>query len=121
MIRGRGNKYGAKKTACNHGHTHDSGKEARRCNDLHLLARAGEIDSLEVQPQYWFVIGGKQVKHDNGRRVGFKADFRYFDRERFQDVVEDVKAANPRARSNDYPLRKAMFKALFPAIDFREV
>lgn len=120
-MRGRANKYGAKKTRCSQGHLHDSAKEARRCNDLHLLARAGEIDDLEVQPKFYFCIGGVQVKHDNGRRVGFTPDFSYIDMKSGADVVEDVKAASTRARSNDYPLRKAMFKALFPAIEFREV
>lgn len=116
-MQGRANKYGAKKTRCSHGHTHDSAKEARRCNDLHLLARAGEIDDLEVQPQYWFVIGGKQVKHDNGRRVGFKPDFSYIDLKTGADVVEDAKGY----RTTDYVLRAAIFKALFPTIQFREV
>lgn len=112
-------KYGAKPTACNNGHKHPSAKEARRCNDLHLLQRAGQISRLEIEPQFHFVINGVQVKHDNGRRVGYKPDFQYFEGDK--NVVEDVKSGSFRGRSQDYPLRKAVFKALFPYIEFREV
>jgi len=108
-------KYGAKKSECLHGHTHDSIKEAKRCNELHLLQRAGEISDLEVQPQFWFVIDGRQIKHDNGRRVGMRPDFRYKEG-LLRDTVEDVKGF----KTTDYTLRKAIFKALFPEINFVE-
>lgn len=111
------NKYHAKKTDCHHGHRHDSRKEARRCDHLHLLQRAGEIEALEQQPQYWFAIDGVQVKHANGRRVGFKPDFRYRDRHSGATVVEDSKGV----RTEAYVLRAAMFRALFPGVEFREV
>lgn len=110
----RGNKYYAKKSECHHGHTHDSIKEAKRCNELHLLQMAGEISHLQVQPQFWFVIDGRQIKHDNGRRVGMKPDFQYFKGD--QNIVEDCKGF----RTSDYVLRKAIFKALFPFITFVE-
>ena len=109
------NKYGAKKSQCLHGHTHDSIKEAKRCNELHLLERAGHITDLEVQPQFWFQINGQQVTHDNGRRVGFRPDFRYKEG-LLRDTVEDVKGF----KTADYTLRKAIFKALFPNINFVE-
>lgn len=114
-MRRRVNKYGAKKADCLHGHVHDSIKEAKRCNELHLLARAGQISDLQVQPQFWFVIDGRQVKHDGGRRVGFKPDFRYKEG-LLRDTVEDVKGF----KTSDYVLRKAIFKALFPDINFVE-
>lgn len=117
MTRGRGNKFGAKKTECQHGHLHDSAREATRCSELHLLQRAGEIEDLRVWPQFWFIINGQQVKHANGRRVGFKPDFAYVDRKTGADVVEDSKGF----RTPDYVLRSAIFRALFPTIDFREV
>lgn len=112
-------KFGAKRTACNSGHTHASGKEARRCNDLHLMQKAGQISRLTIEPQFWFAINGVQIKHDNGRRVGIKADFQYF--EGNANVVEDVKASGIGGRARDYPLRKAIFRALYPFIEFREV
>ena len=113
----RANKYGARKSPCKQGHTHDSGREAKRCNDLHLLQRAGQIANLRMQPQFWFIIDGKQVKHANGRRVGFKPDFAYIEVPSLDDVVEDSKGM----RTEAYVLRAAIFRALFPEVDFREV
>lgn len=111
------NKYRAKKSECAHGHTHDSGREAKRCNDLHILQRAGHIFNLQQQHQFWFVIDGKQMKHPNGRRVGFKADFFYTEVKNLKDVAEDAKGFTVR----DYPLRAALFRALFPMVELREV
>jgi hypothetical protein len=111
----RRNKYGAKKAHCNLGHTHDSRKEARWCNDLHLLAKAGAISDLVTHPQFWFVIDGKQVKHRNGRRVGYQADFAFVENGR--QVVVDAKGFSVR----DWPLRRAIFEALFPDHELREV
>lgn len=113
----RGNKYRAKKAPCHQGHTHDSGREAKRCNDLHLLQRAGQIANLQIQPQFWFIIEGRQVKHPNGRRVGFKPDFSYIELPRLNDVVEDSKGV----RTEAYVLRAALFRALFPQHELREV
>lgn len=111
------NKFRAKRTPCNQGHTHASGKEARRCNDLHLMQCAGAISHLRVEPQFWFVIDGVQVKHGNGRRVGYKPDFQYF--EGAANVVEDVKSSATKTEA--YTLRKAIFLALHPYIELREV
>jgi hypothetical protein len=109
------NKYGATKAACAYGHQHASKREAKRCNDLHILERAGQITHLEVEPQFWFVINGEQMKHDNGRRVGYKADFSY--REGDKAIAEDSKGFVVR----DWPLRRALFRHLFPLIELREV
>jgi hypothetical protein len=78
------------------------------------LQTAGEISDLTIHPQYWFVINGKQLKHPNGRRVGYKSDFEYI--ENGMLVTEDVKGVIVR----DWPLRRAVFKALFPNHDLRE-
>jgi hypothetical protein len=45
----RGNKFGAKRCHCQSGHMHDSIAEARRCNDLVMLERAGAIRNLRQQ------------------------------------------------------------------------
>lgn len=110
------NKYGAKVSRCAHGHTHPSRKEARRCGELHLLQRAGVISELTNQPEFWFSINGRQIKHPNGRRVGYKADFSY--RENGAHVVEDTKSKATKTEA--YALRIAIFRALFPEIAFRE-
>lgn len=113
------NKYFAKKANCAQGHTHDSIKEARRCETLHAMQKKGEITDLKVHPQFWFVINGKQVKHDNGRRVGVKLDFQY-KTANGRTVCEDVKPQSRLAISRDWPLRKAIFKALFEDYDLYE-
>lgn len=112
-------KYGAKKTVCGQLHTHDSKLEAARCDQLHLMQRMGDITHLEVHPKFYFIINGNQVKHDNGRRVAYTADFQYFTNDKC--VVEDVKPSSKFAISRDYPLRIAVFKALYPSITFMEV
>ena len=113
----RPNKYGAKKTACRAGHVHASKREAARCDELHLLVRAGEIESLELHPKFWFSINGQQLKHDTGRRVGYTADFSFIDRQSGKRVIEDTKGFSAR----DWPLRKALFRALYPDLILREV
>lgn len=109
------NKYNARASHCSAGHEHASKREAKRCNDLRILERAGKISELRQQPQYWFVINGSQVKIDNGRRAGVKLDFAYIENGR--EIAEDSKGYAAR----DWPLRKAIFKALFPHIELREV
>jgi len=107
-------KYRSVKANCNAGHTHDSKREAVRCNELHVLQAAGAISELKVHPQYWFVINGRQLKHANGRRVGYKSDFEYL--ENGIKITEDVKGVIVR----DWPLRRAVFIALFPNHTLRE-
>ena len=112
-------KWKAKKAYCKEGHKHDSISEAKRCDELHLMLAAGEIDDLIVWPQFWFVIDGRQVKHDNGRRLGYLADFGYS--QNGNEIVEDVKPSSKAADSRDWPIRKAVFKALFPTYELREI
>lgn len=111
------NKYRAKKTPCQNGHTHDSAREARRCNDLHLLERQKKIGFLQVQPRYEFTIAGKPLKMKNGHTARFTADFAYVELPSLKHVAEDSKGFVVR----DYPLRAALFRALFPMIELREV
>lgn len=115
----KGHKYHAAATVCQKGHKHPSKREAKRCDELHLLERAGQIAMLRVQPQFWFVIDGKQVKHANGRRVGYKADFAYAELPGLNDVVEDVKSSATMTEAS--VLRLALFRALFPDVELRIV
>ena len=107
-------KYRAVKSQCRAGHTHDSKREAIRCNELHDLQAAGAISDLIIHPQYWFIINGRQIKHGNGRRVGYRSDFEYI--ENGIQITEDVKGVVVR----DWPLRRAIFIALFPDHQLRE-
>lgn len=109
----RGNKFKAKRTPCYHGHVHASGKEARRCNDLHILQRAGAIRNLEQQPVYRFTVEGRAVMVGK-RQLKITLDFRYI--ENGQLVVEDSKGM----RTRDYIVRTAFFRAFHPDIILRE-
>lgn len=110
----RGNKFKAKRTPCYHGHVHASKKEAGRCNDLHILQRAGAISDLEQQPVYRFTINGVPVTHLNGRQLKFTPDFRYIEGGRL--TVEDAKGV----RTEAYQVRAAFFRACHPELILRE-
>jgi len=116
-MRPRGNKYSATRTTCALGHKHASKRQATRCDELHLLQAAGEIEDLQIEPQFWFEIGGEVIKHQNGRRVGYKPDFSY--RERGAHVVEDVKGGPTMTEAAT--LRMTLFRALFPLHELRVV
>ena len=107
------NKYGAKKTTCASGHSHDSKREAARCIELHLLQICGEISDLDVHPKYEFFIDYKPVKMRNGHTAGYTADFEYIEGGKL--IWEDVKGMIVR----DFPLRSALFRHLNPDIELR--
>lgn len=109
------NKYRAKKTNCNNGHCHDSKRESKRCDDLHLFQRAGHIAGLCIEPQYYFHINGNPLKHPNGRRAGYKPDFSYS--ENGKVVCEDVKSSATMTEAA--VLRMTLFRHLFPHIELR--
>jgi len=118
----RTSKHGnAKKTGCLHGHTHDSRREAKRCNDLHILQRAGAIIGLTNQPRYEFRIGGRPVRMGNGQCARVTLDFAYFEMPGEKAVAEDVKGRSREADSRDWPLRRALFQALYPDVELRVV
>lgn len=105
------NKYRAKPTTVD-GIRFDSGAEARRYAQLKLLARAGIVTDLELQPRF-------ELRGTKGGLIGhFKADFRY--RERGAVVIEDVKSPAT-ARNTAYRLRVKLFLENYPGTDFREV
>lgn len=110
--------YFARKTQCIHGHTHASKREAARCVELHILFQTGQIQALVYEPQYFFEIDGRPLRHANGRRAGYKPDFSYLEGNKV--VVEDVKAANGFIE-RDVPLRMALFRHLNPDIELRVV
>jgi hypothetical protein len=110
------NKYGARKTECRLAHVHDSAHEARDCNELQLRERIGEIDELTFQHQFRFVIGGKPVMMGNGHVAGVKFDFTYREVASGRRIAQDSKGC----RVRDWPLRRALFEALFPEFEVRE-
>lgn len=108
-------KYFARRTTCAHGHSHASAREAKRCAELHLLLRAGEIDGLVVEPTYELSCNGNKIRMGNGHVAKYRPDFTYI--ERGYLVAEDVKGFVVR----DFPLRAALFKACYPEIELRVV
>lgn len=109
----KGNKYGARKTPCNHGHVHASAREAKRCGELHLLLRAGEITALVHEPTYELSVAGQPIRMGNGHKAKYRPDFTYL--ENGKVIAEDVKGFVVR----DFPLRAALFRHCFPNIELR--
>jgi len=98
------NKYFSHKKVCLSGHIHDSQKEAGRCQELHLLLKAGEIDRLIIQPE--FILQGKfKWKRQMYREIKYIADFQYFDKKTGKIIVEDTKGY----RTKEYMIKKKMF------------
>ncbi len=106
-------KYGAKKTEVN-GFTFDSKREAKRYQELLLLAEAGEISGLELQPRFDLMAGNEVLRFKSGRKATYVADFRYKDRAN-RTVVEDVKGI----RTSVYKLKWAIMAAM--GIEVREI
>lgn len=116
------NKYKAKKITID-GITFDSEKEGNRYLELKLLVRAGEISDLELQPKFPLTINDKPVLiksqgYPNGRKAGYKADFKYYDCRHKKWVVEDVKSKATRTEA--YVLRKAIIEHIY-GIEITEI
>lgn len=88
----------------------DSIKEWVRYNELLLLEKYGLIENLRRQVKYTL-----QDKMPGIREISYVADFVYL--ESGKVVVEDVKGY----RTQVYLLKKKMFMARYPEINFREV
>ncbi|MFA4990936.1 MAG: DUF1064 domain-containing protein [Candidatus Paceibacterota bacterium] len=97
------NKYNARKTSCNQLHWHDSKKEAERCNELHLIKQAGEIEKLQIQPEieilHEFIYQGRKI-----RGITYRPDFTYYDKKKKCFIIEDTKGY----RTGIYNLKKKM-------------
>lgn len=97
-------KYHNRKTEID-GITFDSYKEATHYQELKLLEKAGVITDLVLQPRYElqpaYEINGRKV-----RKIEYVADFEYFDTEKKQKVIEDVKGI----KTDIYRLKKKLFE-----------
>ena len=106
-------KYGAVKSERD-GIIFASRKEARRYDELKLLAYAGAISELECQPRYElqpaFTRGRKKIP-----AVTYVGDFQY--REDGRVVCEDVKGVETAV----FKLKKRLFEFKFPDIELRIV
>lgn len=83
------------------GYLFDSKKEARRYQDLLLLQKAGEIQSLEPKPEaYEFSYQGVKI-------CKYLPDFRYIEAGKL--IVEDVKGKKTRV----YSIKKKLMLAFY--------
>lgn len=125
LLKGKDNKYNAKKSYCSNGHLHDSLKEAKRCDELHLLLMTGAIADLELQKPYLIIpalyetiecnevykVGKLKGQKKTKRRcveqsAYYKADFVYLDTQTGKTVIEDSKGK----RTKDYILKRKLMK-----------
>ena len=94
------------------GRKFDSAKESRRYAALLMLEKAGVIRDLECQPKIPLLVNGVVI----GNYIG---DFRYYDNEKKQVVVEDVKSEP--TKTPVYRLKKKILATLDPPVDIVEV
>lgn len=106
----KSHKFGAQKTKCLHGHTHDSKKEAMWCVKIHQMKREGKVSFLEVQPEYDLVVNGKLIcRH--------RPDFSYINNDpcgRCKPTVVDVKGV----KTPDWSIKHKLFCALYSNHDY---
>lgn len=90
-------------------HGFDSEAEYRRFRELLLLEKVGQISELETQVPYTLL-----EKQPGQRAIKIVVDFQYV--EGGKPVVEDFKGF----RTQVYLMKKKMFCARYPGIEFRE-
>lgn len=101
------NKFYSRKTPCLQGHMHASGLEAERCNELHLMQKAGLISNLEVQKPYLILKAQKYQNMPNERSIVYNADFVYT--ENGLTIIEDTKGM----KTKDYIIKRKFIKKLY--------
>ena len=91
----------------------DSKKEANRYLELKMLERAGVISNLILQPKFLLQESFKRNGKTH-RAIFYVADFEYIkDGKR---IVEDVKGF----KTDVYKLKKKLFLAKYPQVEFKE-
>lgn len=98
----------------------DSKKEAERYAQLVLMQKGGLIKNLKLQPEF-VLIDSFIYKKKKQRETKYIADFLYFDNQKRSYVVEDVKSAYLARTNALYKLKRKMFFARYPLIEFVEV
>lgn len=114
-------KYGAKRVKID-GYTFDSQAEARRYQELKLLAQAREIAGLTVHPRFVLQQAFIDREGKKQRAITYEADFSYYEVTEGTTtaqplVVEDVKGA----RTAVFRLKAKMFQFKYPNVDFRVI
>ena len=94
----------------------DSKKEANRYRELKTLENTGVIENLELQKVYELQPSFKK-NSKTYRKITYKADFSYFDKEKGKYIVEDVKGF----KTDVYKLKKKLFEYKFKELELKEV
>lgn len=122
----RYSKYYNVKTRTSDGLVFDSGKEARRWEQLLLLQKAGKILELQRQVAYELIPAqyetyprfskkGERLKDGQKlleRKVEYVADFVYVDAETGELVVEDVKGCKQGAAYELFTIKRKLMLAV---------
>lgn len=101
--RPRLSKFGNSPTRCREGVMHQSAKEARRCDELHLMQVGKLISDLEAHPQPRFRLTVNDV-----HICDVMPDFAYYDNELKRKRWEDVKSKGTRTEVYKLKQRLAM-------------
>jgi len=94
--------------------TFDSKKEAKRFDELLLLAKQGIIKNLTLQPEFE-IIPTVRWNKKTLCKIKYIADFKY--EQNGNIIVEDVKGF----KTDVYQLKKRLFLLQNPTLDFREI
>lgn len=100
------NKYSNDSSWCNQGHLHDSKGEARYCETLDLLKKAGEIRNYKTQQMFALTVNGKRV-------TGHIVDFLVMTKKGKLEVHE-VKGFP----TDLWKVKMNLFEALYPDIEY---
>lgn len=109
------NKYNARKVEID-GITFDSQKEAAKYAELKLLQQAGEVKEIELQPVFELQPGFRDKDGVYVRPITYRADFKVTWKDGRVQVI-DVKGY----RTKDYQIKKKLFLAKYPDVEFLEV
>ena len=110
-------KYGNRKCKID-GYTFDSGKEGNRYMELKYLLAAGQIKDLELQKPFVLQEGFRDKHGKWHREIKYIADFVYYDNEKEETVIEDVKS-KATAENAVYKLKKKMM--LYNGLEITEI
>lgn len=110
------NKYHAKKSLVD-GYLFDSKREARHYCLLKMLARAGMIKDLVLQPVFLLQPKFRDSTGRAVRAIKYVADFQYVQCSNSKVIVEDVKGF----KTPSFKIKEKMFLLKYPEFIFRIV
>jgi len=93
----------------------DSKAEMHRYQELLMLQRVGQIQNLELQPEYQLIDPFVSASGVKFRGVRYRGDFRYLEHGR--TVLEAVNGARPEV----YRIKRHLFIRRYPDVVFREI